>query len=256
MDGSLSGPNRSLGPVSAYLGETNSNNCSSSTAQSYQSYVTIASSTASMLGSALIILTFVMWRDMRTVARAIVVFLSVADFFTAAGYLFGAVVYLRFRISDQATNHTSTDYNKLCEAQSFITSTFPISSFLWTAHLAIYLYVSIVNAKPQLAKKLVILFHVTGWGIPLAICIPALATGHLGPANSRTSVGWCFIAFNDTNPHSDRILRERLASYYGFEFLCGKFWEIATYFVALALYLSVKVVIRRRKVSMIIIVGI
>lgn len=231
------------------------NSCSSPPdPQPYLAYITMVSSVISMLGSALIILTFILWRDIRTVARAIVVFLSIADFFTAAGYLFGATVYLRYKLhaneSDESDESERT-YRDLCEVQSFITTTFPISSFLWTAHLATYLYVAIVNAKPQLAKKLVIIFHITGWGIPLAICIPAVATGHLGSANSRTSVSWCFVTFNSTYPGSNSELRERLAYYYGFEFLCGKFWEIATYFVALALYISVKVVLRIRKVSVV-----
>ena len=227
--------------------QRNTSSCSSPPEpQRYLAYITMVSSVVSMLGSALIILTFILWRDIRTVARAIVVFLSVADFFTAAGYLFGATVYLRYKLH---ANESEETYRDLCKVQSFITTTFPISSFLWTAHLATYLYVAIVNAKPQLAKKLVIIFHITGWGIPLAICIPAVATGHLGSANSRTSVSWCFVSFNSTYPGSDSKFHERLAYYYGFEFLCGKFWEIATYVVALALYISVKVVLRIRKVS-------
>ena len=235
-----------------YQGDGNFSNLSEATScnataglGTYLAFVTMISSSVSILGSALIIVTFIMWKDIRTVARAIVVFLAVADFFTAAGYLFGAIVTYTYR-NDENANHGH--YDKMCEFQSFITTAFPISSFLWTAHLATYLYVAIVNAKPLLAKKLLIVFHITGWGIPLAICIPAVWTGHLGTANSRTSVSWCFVKFNDTNPNSTHVFTERLAEYYGFELLCGKFWEIATYFVALMLYVSVKVVLRKRTV--------
>ena len=205
----------------------------------------MTSSCFSMLGSALIILTFILWRDIRTVARAIVVFLAIADFFTAAGYLFGAVVSYQ----DKRNHYDLTEYERFCKAQSFITTAFPISSFLWTTHLAIYLYVAIVNVKPTLAKKLLIVFHITGWGIPLVICLPAVLTNHLGGSNERTSVNWCFVYFNNTNPDNSLELKRRLAEFYGFEFLCGKFWEIATYFVAVYLYVSVKVVLRRRTVS-------
>ena len=204
----------------------------------YMTFLTMMSSCFSMVGSALIIITFVIWKDIRTVARAIVVFLSIADFFTATGYLFGAIVhYLNQR-------NPLDQYRYLCRAQSFVTTAFPISSFLWTSHLATYLYVAIVNANPALAKKLVIVFHITGWGIPLAICLPALLTGHLGVSNDQTSVNWCFVSFNGTN---DDHLNKRLAEYYGFEFLCGKFWEIATSIVAVFLYVSVKIVLRKRR---------
>ena len=206
----------------------------------YMTFLTMMSSCFSMVGSALIIVTFVIWKDIRTVARAIVVFLSIADFFTATGYLFGAIVnYL-----NQQKQLGHVEYRYLCRAQSFVTTAFPISSFLWTSHLATYLYVAIVNANPALAKKLVIVFHITGWGIPLAICLPALLTGHLGVSNDQTSVNWCFVSFNGTN---DKHLKNRLAEYYGFEFLCGKFWEIATSIVAVFLYVSVKIVLRKRR---------
>ena len=209
----------------------------------YTAYITMISSCFSMIGSALIIITFLLWKDIRTVARAILVFLAIADFFTAAGYLFGAIVSYKYE-----HDHYDKDlYISLCEAQSFVTTAFPISSFLWTTHLAIYLYVAIVNENPSRAKKLLIFFHITGWGIPLVICLPAVLTDHLGGSNERTSVNWCFIYFNNTNPNDNEELRRRLAEYYGFEFLCGKFWEIAASIVAVYLYVSVKVVLRKRR---------
>ena len=225
------------------LTQDDDSNCSAPISQHhYMTFLTMVSSCFAMAGSALIIVTFILWKDIRTVARAIVVFLSIADFFTAAGYLFGAIVnYLH---QHEELGHK--EYQYLCRAQSFITTTFPISSFLWTSHLAIYLFVAIVIANPTLAKKLVIVFHITGWGIPLAICLPSLITGHLGGSNDQASVNWCFIHFNGT---ADNYWRKRLEEYYGFEFLCGKFWEITTFIVAVFLYVSVKIVLRRRTVS-------
>lgn len=238
---------------SAYRGvmydmNNNISSCNeTATPQDYTAYLTMISSCFSMLGSALIIFTFIMWKDMRTVARAIVVFLSIADFFTAAGYLFGSLVSYRH----QHGHYDLNEYKYLCAVQSFVTSAFPISSFLWTAYLATYLYVAIVIANPTLAKKLVVLFHITGWGIPLAICLPAVLTGHLGSSNDQTSVNWCFVSFNATNPGNANELKKRLAEYFGFELLCGKFWEIATYFVAVYLYVSVKMVLKKRTVSLV-----
>lgn len=212
----------------------------------YTAYLTMVSSCFSMMGSALIIITFIIWRDIRTVARAIVVFLAIADFFTAAGYLFGSVVsYLHER-----GHYSPNQYKILCETQSFVTTAFPISSFLWTSYLAIYLYVAIVHSNPILAKKLLVIFHITGWGVPLAICLPTILTGHLGSSNDETSVNWCFVSLHVDNPENKTELKRQLAEYYGFELLCGKFWEITTYFVALVLYITVKVVLKRRTVSL------
>ena len=206
---------------------------------------TILSSVASMIGSFLIIFTFLLWKDVRTVARAILVFLAIADFLTASGYLFGSVVFLSYNntIEDSPSTEDSLSYTRLCIAQSFITTVFPISSFLWTTHLAIYLFVTIVLHKIKLAKKLLVLFHLTAWGIPLLVCLPAAITGHLGPSTDYTSIGWCFVNFNGTlsaNATKGEVSR-KLADFYGFEFLCGKFWEIMAYIVALTLYVSVKI---------------
>lgn len=209
-------------------------------------YTTMLSSIASMFGSFLIILTFLMWKDLRTIARAILVFLAIADFLTALGYVFGAVVYL-----ESKGDYTSeAKYQYLCRFQSFMTTTFPISSFLWTMNLAIYLFVMIVLRKGQLAKKLVIPFHIIAWGIPLAICIPAVSTGVLGEANSRTSVSWCFVHFNDTLPdNSTAVYRQRIAKFYAFEFICGKIWEIIACIVSLVLYIIIKFTLTWRKRS-------
>ena len=199
---------------------------------------TILSSVASMIGSFLIIFTFVLWKDVRTVARAILVFLAIADFLTGAGYLFGSIVFLSYG------NNTDVDsYRKLCTAQSFITTVFPISSFLWTTHLAIYLFVTIVLHKIKLAKKLLVIFHLTAWGIPLLVCLPSAITGKLGPSSDYTSIGWCFVEFNGTlsTNATQADVYKKLAEFYGFEFLCGKFWEIMAYIVALTLYVLVKI---------------
>lgn len=205
---------------------------------------TILSSVASMIGSFLIIFTFLLWKDVRTVARAILVFLAIADFLTASGYLFGSIVFLSY-----GSNTGVDSYKNLCTAQSFITTVFPISSFLWTTHLAIYLFVTIVLHKIKLAKKLFVFFHLTAWGIPLLVCLPSAITNHLGPSSDYTSSGWCFVSFNGTLKRSTNATEEfykaqylrKLAEFYGFEFLCGKFWEILAYIVALTLYVSVKI---------------
>ena len=68
------------------------NTCNTTEVAHTTVYITIVSSSLSMIGCALIIITYILWRDIRTMARAIVVFLAIADFFTAAGYFFGAIV--------------------------------------------------------------------------------------------------------------------------------------------------------------------
>ena len=199
---------------------------------------TFFSSFFSILGSLLIITTFVAFKEVRTVGRAMLVFLAIADFFTALGYMFGAGIFLHYspKLESEPPNGS---YIPLCEAQSFITTVFPISSFLWTTNLSVYLFVAIGLRKVQLAKKMIVIFHIVAWGIPALICIPAVAMNILGPAESRSSASWCWVAFDPHQP-------DKLVQFYMMEFVCGKFWEIMTYLVALFLCVIVKYTIFKR----------
>lgn len=213
-------------------------------------YTTILSSCFSIIGSLLIIFTFVAYREVRTVGRAILVFLAIADFLTAVGYIFGSALFLHYHpdryyyhhnasVVNESSHTYDRNYVYLCRFQSFLTTVFPISSFLWTASLSIYFFVTIVLRKVRAAKKLIFIFHITAWGIPLLICIPAVATGWLGPAKSHTSVSWCWVRFDADNP-------KKLPEFYVMELICGKFWEILTYFVSLMLCGIVKYTLYKR----------
>jgi hypothetical protein len=83
------------------------------------------------------------------------------------------------------------------------------------------------------------MFHITAWGIPLLICIPAVATGWLGPAKSHTSVSWCWVRFDADQP-------EKIPEFYTMELICGKFWEIMTYLVSFMLCGIVKYTLYKR----------
>ena len=211
-------------------------------------YVTMISSLCSMLGSSLIIVTFIVWPDLRTTARAILVFLAIADFLTAAGYLFASILFL-------ISNYTDSPISpSLCTFQSFITTTFPISSFLWTANLAIYLFVSITLQKVKLARRLMLLFHITAWGIPLLLCIPGAATGKLGDNNisshrpEQGSVAWCWVSFDNRFDNNITVseARERLTKLHVLELVFGKFWEISVFFLSIIICIVVKISLRKR----------
>lgn len=209
---------------------------------------TIISSVASVIGSVLIIVSFAVWSDLRTTARAILVFLAIADLCTALGYLFASILFLL------KYQQLGDIFSPLCTFQSFITTVFPISSFLWTTNLAVYLFVSITLKQVKTAKKLMLLFHITAWGIPLLLCIPGAATMILGGQNetqdqSQGTVGWCWVSFdrsfkNVTGEMEDA--QHRLVKLHALEFVFGKFWEILAGVVALILCIIVKISVQKK----------
>ncbi|MEQ2209570.1 hypothetical protein XENOCAPTIV_001081 [Xenoophorus captivus] len=100
----------------------------------------------SFLGSSLIILTHIIWTDLRTTPRRLLVFLSVTDWLSAVSYAFG--VWSVFR----------TDSPE-CVAQGAISTFANTSSFFWTVSIAVYLYVFIVRSSQRVADSLVLVFH-------------------------------------------------------------------------------------------------
>ena len=205
--------------------------CQQFSVPSYMGSLTLVSCVLSMIGSVLTMLTFCIWKDFRTVGRAILVFLAIADFFTAFGYMFG--VSVTWAHDDSILKFNGTAYGAACTAQSFLTSFFPVSSFIWTFNLAVYLFAVIVikTESRTTLRKMFVLFHLAAWGIPTLVCIIGVGFHMFGPSSSLTSVDWCFIRYDNATARFKFFL---------FEALCGKFWEICTYIASLVMYIVVK----------------
>lgn len=108
--------------------------------------VVLVSCALSFVGSSLIMLTYFVWSDLRTTPRKLLVYLSAADWLSAASYAFG--VWKSFR-------GDSLD----CVVQGAISTFANTSSFFWTVAIAVYLYVLIVRCSQRLADNLVLVFH-------------------------------------------------------------------------------------------------
>lgn len=165
------------------------------------------------------------WKDIRTGSRAVITFLSIADFFTALGYIIGS---LNYSINYSKNAKSCIIFTYFCQIQSFVTTTSSLSSFYWTLSLAIYLYLSIVHNKNNLVQKLFPAFHLISWGLPIVITLPLLITDHLGYSPHAVST-WCFI-------HKVSSLKMGI----GLVMVAGKFWEILTYVLVILLYVLIK----------------
>lgn len=108
--------------------------------------VVLFSCALSFLGSSLIILTYIIWSDLRTTPRKLLVFLSVSDWLSAVSYGYG--VWRVFR-------NESLD----CIIQGAISTFANSSSFFWTVAIAVYLYIFIVRSSQRVADNLVLFFH-------------------------------------------------------------------------------------------------
>ena len=197
------------------------------------SYITIVSSILSCLGSILIVAAYFVLKDMRTGAQKIITLLAIADFISAAGYIFGSINFL--------THFNHTDKNKceifqmLCEIQASITSWSSIASFCWTLILAFYFLMVIVYNRAPLAISLLPLYNLIAWGFPIFVIIPLAALRKLGYAPYAAS-NWCYV--KDERYSTELENNKEIIL---FVFVAGKMWEILTYIVVTVIYIVIKI---------------
>ncbi|EDL81177.1 rCG31025 [Rattus norvegicus] len=182
--------------------------------------VVLLSCVLSALGSGLLVATHALWPDLRSRARRLLLFLSLADLLSAASYFYGVL---------QDFAGTSWD----CVLQGALSTFANTSSFFWTVAIALYLYLNIVRAtRGPCTDHLVWAFHLISWGVPLAITVAAVCLKKIGYDASDVSVGWCWINLEA----EDRVL---------WMLLTGKLWEMLAYILLPLLYLLVRKHINR-----------
>lgn len=176
--------------------------------------IVLFSCALSFLGSSLIIITYIVWSDLRTTPRKLLVWLSVSDWFSAVSYAYGV---------GKVFHADSVD----CVVQGAISTFANTSSFFWTVAIAVYLYVFIVRSNKRAADGLVWCFHLISWGVPLAITVAALCLNKIGYDASEVSVGWCWVKIEAP----DHVM---------WMLLTGKIWEFLAYVTLPVLYILIK----------------
>ena len=181
--------------------------------------LTTITSVLSLFGTFFIIITFFIWKDIRTTSRRILVYISVADFFTSVATIAAAT---NFWLS-------GSENPQVCIVQSVIGTLSVLCSFFWTVSMAVYLYICACMKKSRLAERLLYAFHVCSWGIPVLIVTVAASLNKLGDNGNKVSAGWCWVDINLN--WSDQVLWMLLA---------GKLWEVIAYVVIAVLYALLK----------------
>ncbi|XP_036316783.1 G-protein coupled receptor 157 isoform X1 [Pipistrellus kuhlii] len=182
--------------------------------------VVLLSCVLSALGSGLLVATHALWPDLRSRARRLLLFLSLADLLSAVSYFYGVL-----------RDFPGPSWD--CVLQGALSTFANTSSFFWTVAIALYLYLSIVRTpRAPRAGRLLLAFHVVSWGVPLAITAAAVAMKKIGYDASDVSVGWCWIDLEA----EDRVL---------WMLLTGKLWELLAYVTLPVLYLLIRKHINR-----------
>ena len=198
-------------------------------------YLTYISSVLSILGCILTISAYILWKDVRqSTARVILLFLAIADLGTGLGYLMAVV---GFNVMVHGPNSTQlrcpSGHVWFSRVQSFITTFFPVSSFFWTSVMGLYFLSALVFRRHRWGLKVLVILNGICWGLPFVLLVVMSILKILGPGKctgtSSASAAWSFVSDNT------KYTRNR-TSYLIFEALCGKMWEMLSYFIVLGCY--------------------
>ncbi|CAH3195451.1 unnamed protein product [Porites evermanni] len=182
---------------------------------------TTTAASLSLTGTLVIFITFIMWPDLRTNSRKMIVFISIGDFFVALFNIIG--IY-----------NPPVD-NSMCKIQPVVTNVAVLSSFLWTLNLSFYFYLTICRKiSVEYERRIMQLLHLVGWVIPILIAFIAFTAGAYGFSKNVGTSGWCWISGN-----------QEWWKVVMWMFITGKGWEIISYICIIYFYLLVILQIRR-----------
>ena len=183
------------------------------------------SASLSVVGTLVIIGTFLRWPDLRSNSRKIIVFISIGDLFVAISNAVGLYTETRALV---------------CKIQAALNIAAILSSFFWTVYLSFYIYMTVCRKITlQSEKRIMLFFLLTAWGIPLIIAVTAYGVKAVGNSKNVVSSGWCWIKYSlddETWPWQKMLFWMCMA---------GKGWEILSYIAICVFYFLVKWQIRR-----------
>lgn len=214
----------------------------------------------SVLGSVLIILSFICFKQLRSRGRQILVHISIMDLGVGLANLTGSLVYFDqyydktppsnctlppdsiFPSSPQVSPTTelfiwcpqSLLVRDLCVVQAFLALYFTLGSIFWSNCLSVYLYFRIVYVNSKLVMYVFRFSCFVSYSFPLLVAVWLLLTGRLG-FSPYESEGWCSIIMDDPSTNQ----RNLFVSTFGYNI-----WIVITFIIipllSLAIYIHVK----------------
>jgi hypothetical protein len=146
--------------------------------------VVITGAILSMMGSSFIIVSFFAFPDLQTFPYKLIMFLSLADFFSSSTYILA--------IQDVGLNPEDVgdcfEDNFMCFFSAGMSQYFDMASFLWMGVISFNIYQVFVKQKGNDVVKFEKYYHFVCWGTPAFFLIIITATDGLGDAGN-----WCWI---------------------------------------------------------------
>ena len=123
----------------------------------------------------MIIFTYVAFKKLRTIARQLLVSLSVADIIIAVSHFVGLFAnYRRFIVQDEdgvRVTSNSSHNDPLCITQGAFSIFGMVASLLFSVMIAFYLLVLTQSKSMRPARLMLPFIYVIGWGVPFVVAL-------------------------------------------------------------------------------------
>ncbi len=201
----------------------------------------------SIFGALLIILSYVLFKQLRTTTRLVLVHISLMDFGVAVANLTGILVdFNKYYFDPLNGNYTKDGWPilkapspiiySLCNTQAAFAVFFTSGSILWTTSLSVYLYFRIVHHNtPNVARNVLWIVTFLSYLFPTIFVAWTFFTGRLG-YSPYDSEGWCGERMVDLTTGKRQIVLS-IIEY--------DLWICMTYFLVPILYVSILVYVRK-----------
>ena len=149
-------------------------------------YAALISSSLSLIGAALNMIAYCAFKDLRKgMAQTIIAVLALADFIGALMGIFGASLHLVYDTKTDINHNLLSDkdcsnFDTLCQIQAFVGIWMLGSMFTWTSVLALHFFLMTVCTRSTWPFKLMPLYNIIAWLVPLSYTLPMLLLGRLG----------------------------------------------------------------------------
>lgn len=189
-----------------------------------------------MVGSVIVVLSYVCVKSFRSEGRQIVLNLSLMDLGIGLANFTGAAINFDKYYSPRY-NSVSGTVDALCKAQAFVALLTTFSSVFWTMSLAIYMYILVFHNFQRSTIFYLPLCYFACYGLPLALTLWLFFTNRLGNAPYNSS-GWCGVILIKPDDNSIDVF----AAVLGYDlWIYLTFFLCATIYCALFLRINVEV---------------
>ena len=200
--------------------------------ETHLKYVVYVTCSMTILGSLLIILTYLLFRELRTRVRLILFHLSIMDLGVGLSNLIGTAIDFNGYYQRNYTEWAAPRYiHALCSTQAGFAMYSTYGSVFWTNCLAVYLYFAVVRCSDKTKRILLWVSVVLCYVLPLVLSLWLVLTHKLGPS-PYGSGGWCSLINVDPSTGT----KEYFSITFGYDM-----WIYLTFVLVPLLYIGTRV---------------